>query len=108
VSRAPGQRATGAYPLDIATIDAEHFHRFIDHRWKGRHDKDGYGIYSVWDPTAGKAANAGLTGSPTASPTAARPLASTSSTAAAVRTRVRQRPSHLQRQTGAARLGGPS
>ena len=56
---------TGAYPIDVAAIDADHFRGFVDtesaeecgghHWWKGRHDKDGYGIYSVWDPAAGRA-----------------------------------------------------
>jgi len=65
VTRPPGRRATGAYPIDLATINIEHFGRFVDqgspedlagHRWwTGRHDKDGYGIYSVWDPTTGRA-----------------------------------------------------
>ncbi len=66
MTRPPGrQRATGAYPIDVVTIDVEHFRRFVDHGsaedvgghhwWTGRQDKDGYGIYSVWDATTGRA-----------------------------------------------------
>ena len=58
-------RSMRADAIDVAVIDAAHFRGFVDdesdttkggtdhHWWKGRQDKDGYGIYSLWNPATG-------------------------------------------------------